>query len=209
MPRPIIGGGAIGCRRYHVRVGSLEHRWARLASERETFGGQRSEMIQIRPEQTEDIAAIRDLNRRAFGQDHEGRIVDAIRANGGAQLSLVAVDEDRVVGHIMYSALQIGQVEGRALGPMAVDPEVQRQGIGTKLVDAGNARVRLDGGPFVVVVGHPEFYPRFGFRPARPLGITCEWEVPDDVFMILVLDETKMSGATGRAAYRPEFSEEP
>ena len=76
------------------------------------------------------------------------------------------------------------------------------------MVEAGNARLRRDGGPFVVVVGHPEFYSRFGFRSARPLGITCEWEVPDDVFMTLVLNETKMSGATGRAAFRPEFSEE-
>jgi len=166
-------------------------------------------MIQIRPEQPDDIAAIRDLNRRAFGQEREGGIVDALRANGGTQLSLVAVDDGRVVGHIVYSPLRISHVEGSALGPMAVDPEVQRQGIGTKLVEAGNDRLRRDGGAFVVVVGHPGFYPRFGFRPARPLGITCEWEGPEDVFMILVLNETKMSGATGRAAYRPEFSEEP
>ena len=165
-------------------------------------------MIEIRQEQSEDIAAIRDLNRRAFGQEQESKIVDALRANGGAQLSLVAVDGGRVVGHIMYSPLHVGYVEGSALGPMAVDPEVQRQGIGTKLVQTGNARLRREGCPFVVVVGHPEFYPRFGFRPARPLGITCQWEVPDDVFMILVLDETAMSEATGTAVYRPEFNEE-
>jgi putative acetyltransferase len=165
-------------------------------------------MIEIRQEQPEDIAAVRDLNRRAFGQEQEGTVVDALRANGGAQLSLVAVDEGRVVGHILYSPLQIGQVEGSALGPMAVDPEVQRHGIGTALVEAGNARLREHGCPFVVVVGHAEFYRRFGFTPARPLGITCEWEVPDEVFMILVLDETTMSGVTGKAAYRREFSEQ-
>lgn len=165
-------------------------------------------MVEIRQEQSDDIAAIRDLNRRAFGQEHEGKIVDALRANGGAQLSLVAVDQGRVVGHILYSPLQIGQVEGSALGPMSVDPDVQRQGIGTELVEVGNARLRERGCPFVVVVGHPAFYPRFGFRPARPLGITCEWEVPDDVFMILVLDQIAMSGLTGKAAYRPEFSDE-
>lgn len=165
-------------------------------------------MIEIRPEKPEDIEAIRDLNRRAFGQEQEGKIVDALRANNGVQLSLVAVDDRRVVGHVMYSSLQIGQIEGSALGPMAVDPEVQQQGIGTRLVEAGNGRLRQNGCPFAVVVGHPEFYPRFGFRPARPLGITCEWEVPDDVFMILVFDEAKMSGATGKARYRPEFSGE-
>ena len=164
-------------------------------------------MIEIRREQSEDVAAIHDLNRRVFGQEQEGKIVDALRANGGAQLSLVAVDRGRVVGHIMYSPLHVGQVKGSALGPMAVDPEVQRQGIGTRLVETGNLRLRLNGCPFVVVVGHPEFYRRFGFRPARPHGITCEWEVPDDVFMILVLDDTQMSGVTGKAAYRPEFSD--
>ena len=165
-------------------------------------------MIEIRPEQSEDIAAIRELNRRAFGQEQEGRIVDALRAHGGADLSLVAVDNGRIVGHILYSPLQLGRVEGRALGPMAVDPEMQRQGIGTALVEAGNARLRQTGCPFVIVIGHPEFYPRFGFRLARPLGITCEWEVPDDVFMILVLNEARMSGVTGKAVYRQEFSEE-
>jgi putative acetyltransferase len=165
-------------------------------------------VIEIRQEQPEDVAAIRDLNRRAFGQEQEGRIVDALRAKGGVQLSLVAVDDGRVVGHILYSPVRVGEVEGSALGPMAVDPEVQRHGIGTQLVEAGNARLRERGCPYVVVVGHPVFYPRFGFRPARPLGITCEWEVPDDVFLILVFDEATMSGVTGMAAYRPEFSEE-
>lgn len=165
-------------------------------------------MIEIRPEHPEDAMAIRELNLRAFGQAQEGAIVDALRADGAARLSLVAVDAGRVVGHIQYSPVRIGLIDGCALGPMAVDPECQRQGIGTTLVDAGNGRLRRNGCPFVVVVGHPEFYPRLGFRPARPLGITCEWDVPDDVFMILVLDETRMSGVTGRAEYRREFREE-
>jgi len=164
--------------------------------------------LETRQERPEDIAALRDLNRRAFGQEHEGQIIDALRANGGAQLSLVAVDEGRVVGHNMYSPLHLSQVKGSALGPLAVDPDRQRQGIGTTLVDTGNARLRRDGCPCIVVVGHPEFYPRFGFRPARLLGITCEWEVPDEVFMILVLDETKMSGVSGKAVYRAEFNDE-
>jgi putative acetyltransferase len=107
----------------------------------------------------------------------------------------------------MYSPLQIGPLEGRALRPMAVDPEVQGQGIGTQLVEAGNARLRQNGCPCVVVAGHPEFYPRFGFKPTRPFGFTCKWDVPDDAFMILVLNDTRMAGVTGRAVYRPEFSE--
>ena len=164
-------------------------------------------MIEIREERPDDIAAIRDVNRRAFGQEQEGQIVDALRASGGAQRSLVAAVAGRVVGHILYSPLRVGTVAGSALGPMAVDPDVQHQGIGTKLVDAGNEWVRASGSPFIVVVGHPEFYRRFGFRPARPFGITCEWDVPDAAFMVLVLSEHAMVGATGMAVYRPEFTE--
>ena len=162
-------------------------------------------MIKIRPEEPGDIAAIRDVNHRAFGQDQEGNIVDALRANGGALLSLVAVKQDRVVGHIMYSPARVGSVHGAALGPMSVAPDEQRHGIGTKLVEAGNERLARDGCPFVVVVGHAEFYPRFGFRPASTYGITCEWEVPDDVFMVLMLNDTQMA-ATGPAEFRREFS---
>ncbi|MBI1872757.1 MAG: N-acetyltransferase [Acidobacteria bacterium] len=163
-------------------------------------------MIEIRPEQPGDIPAIRDVNRRAFGQDQEGNIVDALRANGAAVLSLVAAVDGRVVGHIMYSPLLVGGVQGAALGPMAVLPEHQHRGIGTSLVEAGNRQLRHDGCPFIAVLGHATFYPRFGFRPANTYGITCEWDVPDDVFMMLVLDEAKMSDVVGIAKYRTEFS---
>lgn len=163
-------------------------------------------MIEIRPEEPGDIAAIRDVNRRAFGQDQEGNIVDALRANGAAVLSLVAILDGRVVGHIMYSPLIVGDVVGAALGPMAVLPEHQRQGIGTRLVEAGNDQLARDGCPCIAVVGHPTLYPRFGFRPASTIGISCEWDLPDEVFMVLVLDAAKMSGVAGKAQYRPEFS---
>jgi putative acetyltransferase len=163
-------------------------------------------VIEIRPEGPGDTTAIRDVNRRAFGQDQEGNIVDALRANGAAVLSLVAVVDGRVVGHIMYSPLIVGGVMGAALGPMAVVPEEQRQGIGTKLVETGNQRLADEGCPCIAVLGHPMFYPRFGFKPASTYRITCEWDVPDDVFMVLVLDDAKMSGVVGAAQYRPEFS---
>jgi putative acetyltransferase len=163
-------------------------------------------MVEIRPEEPADVEAIREVNRRAFGQDQEGRIVDALRANGAVLISLVAVEQGRIVGHILYSLARIGDLGGAALGPMAVAPEAQRRGIGTRLVEAGNTFLASSGCPFVVVVGHPEFYPRFGFTPARARGITCKWDVPDDVFMVLVLDEARMKGVTGAVAYRPEFS---
>ena len=164
-------------------------------------------MIEIREEHADDIAAVRDLNRRAFGQDQESNIVDALRANGAALLSLVATLNDQVVGHIMYSPVSIeGNVTGAALGPMALLPEHQRQGIGSKLIETGNQKLKDAGYPFITVVGQADYYPRFGFRPAGEHGIKCEWDVPDDVFMLLVLDEAKTEGVSELAKYRHEFS---
>jgi putative acetyltransferase len=164
-------------------------------------------LIEIREERPDDVAAVRELNRRAFGQDQESNIVDALRANGAALLSLVATLNDRVVGHIMYSPVSVGgNVKGTALGPMAVIPERQRQGIGSKLIEAGNQKLKDAGCPFIIVVGHADYYPRFGFRPASEQGIKCQWDVPDDVFMLLVLDQAKIEGVSGLGKYRDEFS---
>jgi len=163
--------------------------------------------LEIRDENPGDIAAIGALNRLAFGQEQEGNIVDALRRNGAARLSLVATVDGQVVGHILYSPVTIaGNLEGAALGPMAVLPGHQGKGIGSRLVRAGNARLQNEGCPYIIVLGHAEYYPRFGFEPAGRFGVTCEWEVPDDVFMLLVLDEARMRGVSGEARYRPEFS---
>jgi len=162
---------------------------------------------EVRAERAEDIAAIREVNRLAFGQSLEGEIVDALRADGGVLLSLVAVCDGKIVGHILYSPIVVGGAfNGAALGPMAVLPDYQRQGIGSQLVTTGNRRIGAAGHPFVIVLGHPQFYPRFGFTRASARGITCQWDVPDDVFMVLVLDAEKAEGMSGPAQYRPEFS---
>jgi putative acetyltransferase len=163
-------------------------------------------MIEIREERPDDVEAIRDVNKRAFSQDQEGNIVDALRSNGGALLSLVATANGRVVGHIMYSPIAVSDAQGAALGPMAVLPEHQREGIGSKLIEAGTQKLNDAGYPFIIVLGHANYYPRFGFKPASSFGIKCEWEVPDDVFMLLVLDHEKMQGVSGLAKYRHEFS---
>lgn len=167
-------------------------------------------MVTIREERPEEIETVRAVNDHAFGQPQESRVVDALRANGGVLLSLVAVLNGRVVGHILYSPVTLssdgGVVVGAGLGPMAVLPAFQRQGIGGKLIERGNEMLRARGCPFVAVLGHPEYYPRFGFRPAGGYGIRCEWEVPDDVFMVLVMDPVTMKGVSGLARYREEFS---
>jgi len=164
-------------------------------------------MIEIREERLDDVATIREVNQCAFGQDQEANIVGALRSNGAVLLSLVATLNGRVVGHIMYSPITVGdKVMGAALAPMAVLPEHQREGIGSKLVEAGTRKLKEAGYPFIIVLGHANFYPRFGFKPASGFGITCEWEVPDEVFMLLVLDQSKMQDVSGLAKYRHEFS---
>src|SRR5262245_27690926 len=120
--------------------------------------------IEIREERPDDVAAVREVNRRAFGQEQESNIVDALRTNEGALLCLVATVDGRVLGHIIYSPLTVAEnVNGVALGPMAVVPAYQRQGIGTKLIETGNRKIKDAGYPFIIVVGHAEYYPRFGF----------------------------------------------
>lgn len=163
-------------------------------------------MIEIREERPTDVAAIREVNRQAFGQDAESTLVDALRAAGAALLSMVATLDGQVVGHIMYSPLSVGEVAGAALAPMAVLPGHQGGGIGSHLVRESIRRLAKSGCPFIVVLGHAHYYPRFGFVPASSQGITCQWEVPDEAFMVLVLDHGRMASVSGRAAYRPEFS---
>jgi putative acetyltransferase len=163
-------------------------------------------MIEIRDERPGDMDMIWEVNRQAFDQEQEGRIVDALRKQGGALLSLVAVANGIVVGHIMFSPLTVGPKIGAGLGPMAVLPAYQRQGIGTHLVNRGLARLKDNGCPFVVVIGHPDFYPRFGFQAAAAYGLTCEWDVPAEVFMVAVLKPEFTGSLAGLAKYRSEFS---
>lgn len=164
--------------------------------------------IQVRKERPDDIPAIHTLNKIAFDQEQEAKIVDALRKNGAAMLSLVAICNGQVVGHIMYSPVTIGdKLEGAALGSMSVSPQYQGKGIGSQLVRAGNEQLKSEGCPFIIVLGHTGYYPRFGFKSASKFGVSCEWDVPDNVFMLLVLDEGQIHGVTGQARYRHEFSD--
>ncbi|NOH03416.1 MAG: N-acetyltransferase [Chloroflexi bacterium] len=165
--------------------------------------------IIIRPESPEDIPAIRRVNEQAFGRADEANIVDSLRKRGVVTLSLVAVQDDQIVGHILFSPVTIasetGSFEAVALGPMAVLPSHQRLGIGSQLVRAGLEKCKKMGQPIVIVLGHPEFYPRFGFKPSRPFGIRWEKDVPDEVFMVAELTEGALNGRGGVVIYQSEF----
>ena len=168
-------------------------------------------MITIRPERPEDVSQVRHVNELAFGQSAEADLVDRLRQACTDTLSLVAED-DAVVGHILFTPVVVEsagrQVLGTGLAPMAVLPDRQRQGIGSQLVRRGLDILRERGCPFVVVVGHPEYYPRFGFEPASRHGLASQWEgVPDAAFMVLVMDAHAMARVSGVAKYREEFNE--
>jgi putative acetyltransferase len=163
----------------------------------------------VRPERPGDARAIREVNEQAFGRAAEADLVDALRDRGKAVLSLVAVCEERVTGHILFSSVTIesgGPVTAAVgLGPMAVLPAHQRQGIGSRLVRAGLDACRRAGHAQVVVLGHPAYYPRFGFVPASRQGLYWEHPVPDEAFMVLALRDGAPAGPGGTVRYAPEF----
>ena len=168
-------------------------------------------MIDIRPEEAHDIPAISELHRSAFGGDIEVKIVEAVRASPEfiRDLSLVAVKDRRVVGHILLSLIHIETVAlsspALALAPIAVLPGCQKRGIGSLLVVEGLRRCRGLGHSIVVVVGEPSFYTRFGFTPARARGLEAPFPVPDEAFMVLELQGGTCGGIRGMVCYPPPF----
>ena len=220
-------------------------------------------MINILPETEEFYPAIHEINVLAFGQENEARLVENLRKSRSFdfQLSLVAVKEGRVVGHILFSPITIssllkkafssgcskmprckaleilrseaylggtpqrrrmretqqmgvfqqpvrterGAVPAVALAPMAVHPEFQNQGIGSKLVREGLEQCRKLGHKIVIVVGHPNYYPRFGFASARAKGLEAPFPVPDEAFMVKELEGGALDGTVGMVEYPPEF----
>lgn len=168
-------------------------------------------MIVTRPEQPEDRDDIAEVNRQAFGREGEARLIEQIRQAPGfdAALSLVATLPGKIVGHILFSPVTIESdgesVPVLALAPMAVRPECQRQGIGSALVREGLTAARRLRHDVVIVLGHPDFYPRFGFVPASGHGITAPFDVPDEAFMVLPLSPRALANLRGTVRYPPAF----
>jgi putative acetyltransferase len=147
----------------------------------------------------------------AFGRINEARLVDSLRSAGALTFSAVAEAESKVVGHAAFSPVKIederGSFEALALAPVAVLPTWQRKGVGSALLKWSLDECRRLGHKLVIVVGHPEYYPRFGFVPATPGGIRCPFDVPSEAFMLLELQPGALAGRTGTIRYRPEFND--
>ncbi len=168
-----------------------------------------SDQTIIRPEQPDDIDAIRRINELAFGAPGEAKLVDALRNANAIVLSLVAEVDKQVVGHILFSSVDIdrGSTHDNAVGlaPMAVLPGAQRRGIGKTLVQSGIKQIRDAGHGAIVVLGHPGYYPRFGFKPASEFEL--RWEVPghEKAFFAMELRPGFLGVRPGTVRYRPEF----
>jgi putative acetyltransferase len=165
----------------------------------------------LRPETPADFEATGTLIERAFGDEPVRPGVEAIRAARPDRcFGFVAEEDGRILGHILFQPTQItGEgfaLDGLGLSPLSVDPDRQNEGIGTKLGHYAMAEVRKKGFPFILVLGHPTYYPRFGFQPAHQWNISSTYGVVDpDAFMIEVSDETALAGRTGVGRYDPVF----
>jgi putative acetyltransferase len=169
----------------------------------------------IRAEKAEDIVGVHRVNVATFGRENEADLVDRLRG-GSSTLSFVAVESEQVeseqiVGHVFFSPVAIaGRCANQlllGLAPVAVLPAYQRQGIGSLLIRHGLKACAQLGCKAVVVLGSPAYYPRFGFIPAKQKGLTCEYPVPDEAFMVLELEPNTLQGCVSTVKYHAEFDE--
>jgi len=166
--------------------------------------------IRIRPETDADMADVFKVNAATFPTAAEAKLVDSLRGSADSFISLVAVDEQDVIGHIMFTPVfleSFDKLRLMGLAPMAVSPPRQRGGIGTELVDAGLQSCRELGIGAVAVLGHPEYYPRFGFRPSSQWGIKSEYDVPEDAFMMMELSPAYLQNYQGVIRYNAAFAD--
>lgn len=165
--------------------------------------------VQIRAEEEKDWADVQAVNESAFETSAEAHLVAALREQVRPAVSLVAEDGRAIVGHIMFSPVALpGHPELKIMGlaPMAVAPEHQRKGIGSALVRAGLEECKKLGFGAVVVLGHPEYYWRFGFLPSVRFGLGCEYEAPEEAFMVVEFQPGYLRGASGKIKYHAAFN---
>ena len=164
----------------------------------------------VREEMLSDREAVRAVNVAAFESELEADLVDALREQVEPLVSLVVEEDDMIVGHILFSPVSIEnhpEMPLMGLAPMAVEPSRQGQGIGTAMLRVGLERCAELGAAAVVVLGHPAFYPRFGFVPASQYSIVSEYDAPDEAFMVLELQPGALDGVEGLVRFHPAFAE--
>jgi len=164
-------------------------------------------MLNIRPQnRAGDLHAIRTLNAAAFAEHGETEAFDGFREEREDILSLVAVEDEDLIGHVLFSPVMLttpaGVEAGMGLGQLAVRPDRQNQGIGTRLSEAGIEQLRETDCPFIIVIGHATYYPRFGFERGALHDIHCQWPgIPDETFMVLILDQQRRDSLSGVASF--------
>jgi len=163
----------------------------------------------VRDESAEDISSVFVVNRAAFEGPEEATLVDRLRVAAAPLVSLVAETEGQVIGHILFSPVFVETGAGdrlcMGLGPMAVLPTFQNRGVGSELVNRGLARCRELEAAAVFVLGHPDYYPRFGFQPAAPRGFRYKKERFDPFFFVIELEEGFRETASGLVRYHSAF----
>jgi len=161
--------------------------------------------MNIRFENSEGRNIIRYIDIEAFDTDAEANLIDALRRSGIPIISLVAEEHGQLVGHILLSPVTLDgnkpSISIAGLGPMAVLSDWQNQGIGSRLVEEGLKQCKRSGYEAIVVLGHPDYYPRFGFSPSLDYGIESEYDVPAEVFMAKEIHAGALDGCSGTVIY--------
>jgi putative acetyltransferase len=187
---------------FHIIINAMQEKPAQLQTQ-----------LIIEVERPRHRDGVRQVLLAAFATPGEADVVDSLRENCANYRALVGLIGKRVVGHVAFTPAQIvfdsGRVlSGMGLAPLAVLPDYQGQGGGSTLCKAGLAWMDVAKWPFVIVLGHPDYYPRFGFEPAARFGIRSAFpDVPEEAFMIRLLKGAGLSGSAGVAHYRPEFDQ--
>ena len=168
-------------------------------------------MIEIRKEQKSDYEEVYNVVKTAFekakeSDGNEQDLVVALRKSSNfiPELSLVAKKDNKIVGYILFTKIQIGKFEELALAPLAVLPEYQRQGVGSKLIEEGHKIAKEMGYHYVVVLGSDKYYPKFGYEKASKYGIKPPFDVPDENFMVIKLNDLSEE-IKGTVKYAKEF----
>lgn len=169
--------------------------------------------MNIHPEEFSDYAAITRVCDQDFKRKAEGILVNKLRAMDcfDPRLSLEAELNGKIVGYVLLLPIQVvsetGEYRGLSLGPLAVLPVYQKQGFGSRLINTGHQTALDLGYQFIVLIGHPTYYPRFGYKMAASWGLRNPWGIQNEAFMVIELVEGALDQVSGLIVYPEPFNE--